>query len=317
MEVQIKVTEENKEKIIALINAYFNDISIPDENDTKKSRQDFSGDYLSIPPKIGKLTVNNVTPDSFQDLTRANSVGTWGQFNSFFPSKAALRILANKLNEAEIDSLVFGEFVDDCIYIFNKTQVAKKKLTRYRGFPRRKKDTAIGRFVWHFLVTAIDMGFFTVNSDEKRIPSSSNDWYNISISLTQDGLEYARFPNPFFDSKKPNQVLSESESIWMLEYLNKLDKIGFKEYSLLMDVYDFLKDGNNGKKDLWGWFENDKRFIAYVKSWSRKINNQIEFNQQISNLAKTYAASKIALLRELLLINNKRGEYNIIKTIQR
>lgn len=317
MEVRITITEENKEKIMALINAYFNEISIPDEDYTKKSKRDFSGNYLSLPPNIRNFPINNVTQDSFQDLTRANSVGTWGQFNSFFPSKAALRILANKLHEAEVDSMVFGEFVDDCIYTFNKTKIANKKLNRYRGFPRRKKDTAVGRFVWHFLATALDMGFFTVISDEKRIPSSSNDWYTISISLTQDGLEYARMENPFFDSKVPIQVLSENESNWMLEHLNKLDKRGYKEYSLLMDVYDFLKAGNNGKEDLWDWFENDERFITYVQSWSRKKDTQIQFNKQLSNLAKTFASSKIALLRELLLINTKRGEYNVIKTIQR
>lgn len=315
MELRIKITRENKEKVFTLISAFLDE---EEKMQLTTPRSQFKGDYLTIPSDIENLVNGRVMRYGSKEDLRLQLVGTWGQFNSFFPIKAALRILANSLLENNSNSINFGEFVFKCINIFNKVKIYNKKLGKFRGFPRRKKDTAIGRFVWHFLTPAQEMGLLKITStslDYNGIPSSSNDWSKANISISQEGFDFSKLQNPLFDKASLEQVLGDDESIWVIDFLKKIDGEGFREYSLLKDIFKFLKQGHNGKDDLWSWFENDNRFMDYVKSWSRKSENPEEFRNQISNLAKTYAASKIALLRELGVVRNKRGDYTIVKEL--
>ena len=83
--------------------------------------------------------------------------------------------------------------------------------------------------------------------------------------------------------------------------------------TLIQEVFEHIKSGHNGNKDLWNWFENDKRFQDYIRSRSRRAKEDPKiFDKQLSNYAKTFASTKISLLRELGIIKNKRNDYSII-----
>lgn len=323
MELRIKISRENKEKIFQLVSELLEsetegiidlgDLS-PKDAKTTQNPQILDKDYLKIPKEMYNLESGQVM--FYESDERPQRVGTWGQFNSFFSVKAALRVLANLMEERNVDSIKLDEFVDICIDLFRK-----RNLNEYRGFPSSKKDTAIGRFVWHFLTSTQEMGLIKIkdsNLGYEGMPSSLNDWGEVSITLTQQGLEFAMLRNNLFDSSLPNQILTREEKEWLVDFLKRIDNEGYKEYSLLKDVFEFLKQGHNGKDDLWNWFARDQRFIDYVKSWSRKakLGREKDFQKQINNLTMTFSASKVALLREFGVIKNKRNCYDVIGELE-
>lgn len=318
LELRIKISKENREKVFALVSALLEESDRTVTPSPLPTKARALHNYLLVPKEVEELengsTMKYGTPEDLQ----LQLVGTWGQFNSFFPIKAALRVIANFLSEAKKDSVNLREFSLMCTDIFRRVKIGNKRLSKYRGFPLRKKDTAIGRFVWHFLIPAQEMGLIRIvrsSLDHNGIPYSPNDWSKVDIAITREGLEFARLKNPLFDGDSVEQVFGEDERRWILNFLKKIDAEGFREYSLLKDVFDFLKQGHNGKEELWSWFENDQRFMNYVKSWSRKGNMPSEFKRQVENLARTFSASKIALLRELAIVRNKRGDYTIINEL--
>ena len=127
-------------------------------------------------------------------------------------------------------------------------------------------------------------------------------------------MALACFQSNIFDDLSEQQVLTDEERDWMISYLKKIDEDGYKEYSLLKDVYTFLSEGHNGKHDLWGWFKSNNKFVDYIKSWSRKAErgDEAAFKAQIGNLSMSFASSKVALLRELGVVKNKRNDYSIM-----
>jgi hypothetical protein len=92
-----------------------------------------------------------------------------------------------------------------------------------------------------------------------------------------------------------------------------LDPKGYKEYSVLKEVIEFLKRGNNGNEDLFKWFEEQKKFRNYVSDRSPKAKeSRTILDKQMRNYARSFSSSKISLLRELGLIRNKRNDYQLI-----
>jgi len=319
MELRIEITKENKERVFELISALLEEEATAVKPSFSMVKAQARRDYLSVPDNIEGLENGSVVRYGTPEDRKLQLVGTWGQFNSFFPIKAALRIIANLLSESKKGSVNLREFVFRCIDIFRKVKINNKKLRKYRGFPLRKKDSATGRFVWHFLIPAQEMGLIKITKsslDYGGVPYSPNDWNKVYITITREGLEFARLKNPLFDGGGMEQVLEKDERDWIIKFLKEIDRKGFKEYTLLKDVFEFLKKGHNGKEQLWSWLENDSRFIEYVKSWSRKAKTPNELKKQIAGLARTFSASKIALLRELAIVRNKRGDYTIINELK-
>lgn len=319
MELRIEITKENKERIFKIINELLEEETTKPSFKIESKQPPSTRKYLSTPKEIEGLEYGTIMRYGNATDNQIQLVGTWGQFNSFFPVKAALRILANYLIANKADSVNLREFVFMCVEIFRSTKISNKPLRKYRGFPLRKKDTAIGRFVWHFLIPAQEMGLIKITKsslDHKGIPYASNEWNRAYITITKNGLEFARLENPLFDGASMEQIFGEEERRWLIDFLKKIDKEGFREYSLLEDVYEYLKEGHNGKEELWEWFENDSRFINYVESWSRKRGRPEQLRKQIANLARTFSASKIALLRELGVVKNKRNDYTIIRGLE-
>lgn len=323
MQLTINITKKNKGKIFKLIEALLEDGEEQSLDldkiliDVDKQQEELkSEDYLQVPEKIigfkdGKIT-SYYDNDRISENKRMSSIGSWGQFNSFFPIKAALRILANYMLDKDVRSVKLDEFVKSCLIIFKQ-----RNFYKIRGFPSSNKDTAKGRFVWHFLATAYEMGLIRVTYSDLKydgLPASLQDWDTVGIELTNQGMEFAVLPNNIFDGISEQQILTEDEKEWLISYLKKIDEDGYKEYSLLKDVYTFLSEGHNGKDDLWKWFRSNNKFIEYIKSWSRKAERGDEdaLQSQICNLSMSFASSKVALLRELRAVRNRRNDYSII-----
>jgi len=307
MELRIKVTRENAAKVAQLIKELVQleteglvvtgaetEIAGPQEKSLAFVKP-LPG-YLGQPPELENLKGGKIV-----HTPAARYVGTWGQFNSFFSVKAVLRVLCHMVSENGGKALNLQELVDR-----SKTTFELAGLGRYRGFPSSNKESAVGRLVWHFITTSHEMGLVRIEGAEE-IPVRG--WGKVSIAPTKEGLEFAKLKNLIFDERGKNQVLSDTEREWMLGYLKKIDGEGYKEYSFLREVFEELKKGNT---DISSWLENNRRFINYVKSWSRKVKNEKKLREQMANVAAMFAQSKIALLREFGAISNKRNDYSVV-----
>lgn len=333
MKLTIEITPSNKERIKKVIDILLDEdaeLSIDsglNASDSTGRDRDKGREPAPIDKKASLLRkpANNVDVVSGSVIVerpdeRPRLVGTWGQFNTFFSIKAALRVLANHLHDAEKESMNLGEFVDLCVKTFNETKVRGKPLRKFRGFPSSKKDSAKSRFVNHFLETALEMGFIGLVRDDNAqeyLPYSSHEWNKIHITLTTVGLDFGMLDNNLFDLGKDEQVLTDAERQWILSYLKEIDSRGYREYSILKEIHGFLSDENNGKDELVSWLEENETFETYVSNWSqkRKDGDEEGFRKQIRNLAITFVSSKVALLRELGVLSGERNRYEILSDL--
>jgi len=280
------------------------DISIEKESEERSISKNKMLRYLSIPNDLvlepGKPLIDDET----------RRVGSWGMFNSFFPGKATLRVLAHIMEEENQECIKLSDLMKKMEEVLQRSE-----LTKLRGFPNNpKKESSIGRLVYHFIRTFTEMGFFIVKTaGENKEDVWACNWDDIDITLTKEGLEFAKIKNRVFDYNESNQVLTNDEKVWLIDYLRKIDREGYKEYSLLRDVFEFLKEGHNGKDELWNWFKSNENFRNYVRQWSRKADDPKKFEEQIENISTTFAAGKLALLRELGVVKNKRNDYTILE----
>jgi hypothetical protein len=309
LELRITITRENVDKIVQLIRELVYLESATEGIGIETGEQSIPivetvSNYLAPPPELKNLSNGKVITSSVE----APYVGTLGLFNSFFPVKAVLRILAYMMEENDGGPVNLQRLVDKSIEVFRAAG-----LSEYRGFPMRKKgrtekESAIGRLVWHFIVPAHQMGLVEADNE---IPVRA--WDSVHVSITKEGWEFARLENRVLDKKEQEQVLSEAEREWMFEYLGKIDNDGYKEYSFLKRIFEELKRGNT---NITVWLERDEQFNEYVKSWSRKTEDPKKFKTQIGHVAAMFAQGKIALLRELGVISNKRNNYSVIGEIR-
>jgi len=263
----------------------------------------FYTNYTSIPP-IMELNRANIDADKESEVW-----GSWLMFNDFFAPKLICRVLAWKLHEEESETILLSSLMSSVIKTIETTGLSNMK-----GFPNLHKDNKGDRLVNHFLRTFTKMGLTIVkplNTDVRDI--WTEDWNTIQVSLSQKGLEFAKIKNPIFDEQNTIQVLNEEEKKWMITYLKEIDVIGYKEYSVLKEVYNFLKNGNNGNRDLWNWFKNNEKFRNYILERSKRAREDPEvFEKQLTNYSRSFSTAKISLLRELGLVKNKRNDYTIM-----
>jgi hypothetical protein len=305
VELHIKITQKNVDRVIQLIRelAYLEPesgaaISV-EPGSVRAPTRGGPASYLSIPARLEGLRSGRTSLESIG----SKQVGTWGQFNSFFPVKAVLRVLAHMMEEngekaVDLDDLV-GKSIE---------AVTAAGLLHYRGFPKKvEKESAVGRLVWHFITPAHEMGMIGIEGEDTEIPVK--DWKGTNVFLTRQGQEFARLENLILDKDGKEQVLSDAERAWMVKYLKKIDNEGFREYTLLRRIFEQL---NRRNTDLAAWLEENRQFIEYVKSWSRKAKDKKRLREQIKNVAAMFAQSKIALLRELGVVRNKRNDYTVI-----
>jgi len=259
--------------------------------------------YIEIPPDI-ELNCGHINKDRESEVW-----GSWLMFNDFFAPKFITRVLAWKLHEEKSETVLLSSLMRDVIKTIKDAGYSKMK-----GFPNLDKDSKGDRLVNHFLRTFANMGLVFVKPLDPNVKDVwKENWEKIRISLTKKGLEFSRIKNPVFDENEKEQILSNEEKDWLIQYLKKIDDIGYKEYSVLNEVYHFLKDGNNGNSDLWNWFKNNEKYKKYILERSKRARDDPEiFEKQLTNYARSFSTAKISLLRELGLVKDKRNDYTIL-----
>lgn len=306
MELRVKITRDNVDKVARLMKELIylesGEVTVTGvkaEAATLNLTKPLPN-YLAPPPDLTNLKSGN----PYLKTPGAEHVGTWGQFNSFFPVKAVLRILSHLVSENGGKAANLQDLVNRSKAVFELAG-----LRHYRGFPSSRKESAVGRLVWHFITPAHEMGLIKIEGEDE-VPVRG--WGKVHVVPTKEGLEFARLKNLIFDEQDTKQLLSDAEREWVLGHLKKIDAKGYKEYSFLKEIFDELKKGN---ADIASWLKNNQRFINYVKSWSRKAEDEKKFKKQVANVAGTFVQSKIALLRELGVISDKRNDYSILRNL--
>jgi hypothetical protein len=221
-------------------------------------------------------------------------------FNSYIPGKAMLRVLIQIINRNDGKPVKYKQLIDECATIFSRT------LYKYRGFPKKIGESAKGRLDMQLIRPYHDMGLIKIDGDK-------NDQ---SVAITKEGLEFARLRNPLLDDGEKQQLLSKEESTWLLAYLKRIDKLGYREFSILESLVKFLTGKKRRFGDIVNWFKNDEKFEAWVKADSRHKNDPKAFSRQLGNISTTFATGKIALLRELGIISTSRAKYQVLSSLE-
>ena len=307
MEIKINITQKNKEKVLGLISELVDSeydknavVGSPEANPAQGSLVDLD---LGIPKNVESITLD-------QPSLENSTIGSWFMFNSFFAGKALLRVLANYLTKENVSSMDTNQLIE-----LSYKQFKSAGLSKYRGFPKDKKHhkyekSNINKLNYFILVPFADMGFVTID------PSDKSD----DVVLTKAGLDFLMLKNPILDENKQTPCLSEGEQRFIINYLKSVDE-KYKEYSTLKDLFNLIKETNNiSYTDIVNWFENNKKIIDYLYSGSMAEKegankDSKRFKDYLHHAAPSFASSRIALLRELGIIIDKRGEYKIISNL--
>ena len=316
MKIEINITKDNKDRILKLLDELVDAESSTSEeagkiriNESKEGhraeKEEYKG-YAKYMDKPSGYIDKLFAPESIE--SSEFGMGKNFLFNSFFAAKAMLRVIAN-LTKEEQKSPEQSKVLE----IFNKAAIALG-LHAYNGFPKERKEkhegSKINKPLYGILIPLSQMGMLKLNDN--------------NISLTKNGLEFSMLTNPKLDNNK-DELLSEEEINYLIGYLKEIDMHGYKEYTFLKRIVDFIKEKSAyGKtpvyQDLVDFIKRDERFVDYVYKTSKFSKNGLskeshDFLNKLQRTAQAVVASRIALLRELRVIEDKRNSYRIIKNV--
>jgi len=298
VEIRVVITKQNKERVLKLI-----DELVECESDALSSSplktEVISTNQSPLQIDLIKESHDSQNVSSADPKIEKREFGSWGMFNSYVPGKAALRVLINMTHKNGGEAVKFWSLIDECASEFWRLRL------RYRGFPKRTSDSAKNRLAMHLVWPYAEMGLMRIFG-EKKDPL---------VASTKDGQEFANLHNPLIDEGK-GRPLSPEEQKWLLLHLKKIDEIGYKDFSILKEVAEFLKQGNRGFQDIVNYFQTSKEFEPWVLQGSRHKDSPKAFAQQLSNVSRTFASGKIALLRELGIVSDSRAKYKVIGTME-
>ena len=173
-------------------------------------------EFFGVPPELNLQKGKVITDKETQTW------GSWLMFNDFFAPKFVGRVIAWKMHKEKKDYVFLNELMEECINL-----ISKHNLSELKGFPNLEKDRQGGRLVHHFLRTFVNMGLADASIDGRRENSIwAENRSKVQISLTKQGLEFARIKNPVFDEGKREQILSLEEKNWLVDYLKDIDREG-------------------------------------------------------------------------------------------
>lgn len=300
MEIKIVITKKTKEQILKLIDQLVDwEAKSISENFPKKG----TIEQIEAPKPIeliGKISEGEGITVAEPEIEK-RLFGAWGMFNSFVPGKAALRVLVNLQNQNPRNQIKFPHLVDECITFFSKSGLYK-----YRGFPKRTSESARGRLVSHLLLPYSAMGLMNVKGSKKTG----------HVIITKEGLAFAQLKNPLLDETGKKRPLSKEESNWLIKYLKEIDSRGYKEFSLLLGLTEFLANSKREFGDIVDWFSRKENFIKWLRETSRYRDDPKAFSRQLDNVARTFASGKIALLRELGILSTARATYRVLHGLE-
>jgi hypothetical protein len=299
LEIKVVINKSNKEKILALLEQLVEAEGITgEEHPSQKGLQVLANPSVaktSFHDQLDACYAREEVPVSAPSIAR-RPFGAWAMFNSFFPGKATLRVLAHTLAERKAERISFGELIERSSQSFRP-----RGLAAFRGFPRSKKASSIPRFASHLVLPLGEMGILSIQTNEGAQ----------EVGITESGLQFSLLENDVLDRRLNTEQLSESERPWLIEHLKSIDRQGFKEYSTLSSILHYIGINNPGRPQLVQWLATRPDFRENVKSTSKYAGEQSKFTRQLHNIANTYMSSKVALLRELDILDNTRGVYKV------
>lgn len=300
MEIKIVITKQNKEQVIKLIDQLVEceAEAIAAESTRARTFQPIEAP-LSPSSLMEPLAVGSIKVAEAEVSER--KFGTWGMFNSFIPGKAGLRVLANLISKKDVKSIRFSDLMDECIRYFSRSGLCK-----YRGFPKKTSESARTRLATHLMRPYHDIGLMRIYGNNK----------DPQTMITNEGLDFARLPNLLLDGSGKKSLLSEEESKWMINYLKMIDRLGYKEFSILKDLTGFLAKGEKKFGDIVNWFKDNQDFVNWLRNGSRYKDDPDAFSRQLQNVARTFASGKIALLRELGVLSMARANYEVLRSLE-
>ena len=300
MEIKIVITKHNKEQVLKLIDQLVEweakgiATELTERGVTKPAEVLASSNFLMELPEVESIRV--AEPE-----IGASIFGTWGMFNSYIPGKAALRILTNLIDRSSGMPVKFSDLVDECVTYFSRSGLYK-----YRGFPKKTSESARGRLETHLIMPFHEMGLMRVYGEKREL----------HVMITKGGLAFAKLQNPLLDGGNKTKLLSEEEREWLISHLKSIDKAGFKEFTMLKGLTQFLENEERRFEDIVNWFKNNQEFVNWLKTGSRYRDDPNAFSGQLQNVARTFASGKIALLRELGLLSTKRATYHVLRSLE-
>lgn len=300
MEIKIVITKKNKEKILRLIDQLVESeaegmTTEPSAKISSRSLDTYqSKDFFRELPVFENIRL--AEPDIQQ-----REFGAWGMFNSFAPGKAALRVLIDLLDRNAGNPVKFSRLIDECMVYFSRSGLYK-----YRGFPKKTSESARGRLAAHLILPYHDMGLI-------HIYGSMKDGH---VMFTEEGLTFAKLQNPLLDEKGGKKPLSEEESEWLMGHLKEIDELGYREFSVLKGLAEFLARSERQFEDMVDWFKNKKDFVEWLREGSRYKDDPKTFTRQLDNVARTFVSGKVALLRELGVVSSTRATYAVIRNLE-
>ena len=307
---EINITKENKDKLLQLIaqlvEAENQELKrkATDERDTSSYYVEYSK-YMNKPQNdIGNLLV-----DGSIELSEFG-FGMSFLFNSFFAAKAMLRVIANLTNEKKkpIEK-------DLALDIFSEAAIARG-LQRYNGFPKERpkkhERSGVTRLTYSVILPLSKIGMLKIDGTK--------------LILTKEGFNFAMLYNPKLDENK-GELFSEEERDYIIDYLKEIEMRGFKEYSFLKQIVDFIKKKTTEKRsiafvDLIEFLKGNQSFIDYIYKNTKFSKKGIPkeskvFLNKVERIIRVILASRIAILRELKIIEDRRNSYRIIDDILR
>ncbi len=302
MEIKIAIDSSNKERVLALVSQLVDAESEARVGASIASNMNVADAIPVISTMHDRLDAcfRNSTISLSPPEIATSPFGAWAMFNSFIPGKAAMRVLGHFLDDQNDSLFQFGSLIEETV-----RSIRSRKFSGVRGFPGSRKASSVPRFATHLVLPLSEMGL---------VLSKQQNGTRM-MGLTEAGLNFSLLENPLLDSQDGKEGLSRDEREWIIGHLKRIDGLGFREYSTLHSIVDYVGSQRPSREQLVDWFANRRDFRDHIGSVSRHASDPPRLRKQIRNLANTYVSSKIAILRELGVVSDVRGAYDLVSKL--
>lgn len=227
----------------------------------------------------------------------------WGQINKLLPVKLAVRLLARQVSNIE-PVIPLDGFKDEAAH---KARILGLWLARndakYKrrwgerlsaGFPigkGEKERTSLNRYASHFVGSQRkkDNALFGALF-ELQFGSAQIEGTQLSVGLTEAGLQFARLPNPVLDNDDLSSPLSEQEIEIYLDHIRA--RVPGEVYAFTL-ILSLLADGVNRREEL------NRHIKDRVElPWTDKVVN----TQRAGAMARMYDLDLIKKTRDGLQV---------------
>jgi hypothetical protein len=146
---------------------------------------------------------------------------------------------------------------------------------------------------------------------EMGLISAESSNGNRRVGITAEGMEFSLVESDILDGSLRKEKLSAGEKNWISVHLKRINDAGFREHDVLSSIIEFVGTEHPERRKLVDWFSNRRDFQDYTRSASKHGGDPPRMRRQLVNLANTYVSSKVAMLREMGVLSDARGQYEV------